>query len=590
MKYHLSQNNRLRIGCRRGVALALLALILIACTPRIQATSTPAPVQPVSSSGTQTAVSTTLPTITPEATLGMVAPQELSLYIAPYLPSSLRQGIQLPDGIHLTDEAGSAELSMVLSESSPTTRWVYALVAPFPTLTSNIPFTELQTIWNSEENETFAGQSLIMDQATYDLYSAWWGKPELQAITILPAEDLLDYAWEHQPVWALIPFEAIEAKWKVLEVDGQSPLHKDFDLDNYPLAVPFGILDANDTPLDSLPEGLHLPISNRNSSKLTVVTMTGVTALVRGTALWMERYGITYPTQDIGPLLRQSDITHISNEIPFSPDCPFPSLPTPVASGQPQPLISFCSSPAYISLLEELGADLVELTGDHFADWGDEAMKYTLDLYAAHNLPVYGGGMNADQARMPLLIENNGNKLAFLGCNIGWPVRRDQIQESALASADHPGAAQCDFEWLSTEIPRLRAEGFQVIFTFQHREYDRMKAEPILVEDFGRIADYGATVVSGSQAHQPHSMAFENGAFIHYGLGNLFFDQYHFCADYACDYAFIDQHFFYDNRYLGVELIPIVFVDLARPRLMTEAERTAYLEKIFAASGWTVSP
>ena len=586
--FHLPHHCQLRTEYRRLVALAFLAFFLVACTTRISTTSAPTLTQPSASTQTPVSVSTPLPVIRPSES--PITATTTTLYVAPYFPASLLQSLQLSDAFRLTENEDEADISLEVSVSSASTLWVYALVAPFPTITKNVSSADLRDAWNGTGSELFASSPLLMEQMTFELFTAWWGDPDPQAVQILPASDLLDYAWQHQPSWTLIPFEAIEPKWKVLAVDRQSPLYKNFNLDDYPLAVPFSILDKNGLPLSSLPEGFSLPSSNRDPAKLTVVAMTGVTALVRGTALWMERYGITYPAQDVGPLLRQADLTHISNEIPFSPDCPFPSIPTPVPTDQPQPLISFCSSPAYIALLKELGADLVELTGDHFADWGDEAMKYTLDLYAAHNLPVYGGGMNAEQARQPLLLENNGNKLAFLGCNIGWPVRRDQIPESALAKGDHPGAAQCDFEWLSIEIPRLRAEGYQVIFTFQHREYDKMKVEPILVEDFGLIASYGATVVSGSQAHQPHGMAFVNGAFIHYGLGNLFFDQYHFCAYYACDDAFIDQHYFYDNRYLGTELVPIIFTDLARPRLMTEAEAAAYLEKIFTASGWTVIP
>lgn len=468
--------------------------------------------------------------------------------------------------------------------------WIYALVAPFPTPISGVSSTELKSAWMGEPAQSFTGQPLLMTQATLNLFTALWEQPDSLAVVVLPQDELLKYAWQHQPTWAIIPFEEIEPQWKVLEVDSQSPLANDFDIETYPLTVYFNIFDANSSPIEALPQDLIPQISNRDSSKLTVVALTGVTAMVRGTALWMERYGITYPAQDVGPILRQADLTHISNEIPFVPGCPFPSIPTPVPTDQPQPLISFCSSPEYVALLEEVGADVVELTGDHFADWGDEAMKYTLDLYTQHKLPVYGGGMNAEQARQSILVEHNGNKLAFLGCNIGWPVRRDQIPESALATSTHPGAAECDFDWLSTEIPHLRSEGYQVIFTFQHREYDTMKAEPLLVKDFGLIASYGATVVSGSQAHQPHSIAFENDAFIHYGLGNLFFDQYHFCAYYACDYAFIDQHVFYDNRYLGVELIPLIFVDLAQPRPMTESEAAAYLTRIFNASEWSVDP
>ncbi|HSQ16788.1 MAG TPA: CapA family protein, partial [Anaerolineales bacterium] len=313
------------------------------------------------------------------------------------------------------------------------------------------------------------------------------------------------------------------------------------------------------------------------ASQLTIVDMTGVTALVRGTALWMERYGITYPAQDIGSILASADLTHISNEIPFTPDCPYPELyPTGMV---------FCSSPTYMDLLQTVGADIIELTGDHFSDWGPEAMYYTLSIYQDHNMLVYGGGINAEQARRPTLVEHNGNKLAFIGCNIGCEVK-PQVPCDALATSEQPGAAQCDFAWLSGEITRLSNLGYQVIFTFQHREEYTYSATPILVEDFGQVAQMGAVIVSGSQAHQPHGFAYQDSAFIHYGLGNLFFDQYHFCADFACDYAFIDRHVFYAGRHISTELIPIKFVDLARARLMTPEEAARFLQIIFTSSGW----
>ncbi len=81
-------------------------------------------------------------------------------------------------------------------------------------------------------------------------------------------------------------------------------------------------------------------------------------------------------------------------------------------------------------------------------------------------------------------------------------------------------------------------------------------------------------------------MAFDSKSFIHYGLGNLFFDQYQFCTNNACDDGFIDRHVFYDGRYIGTELLTIRFVDYARPRLMTQEERVELLDKVFSASGW----
>jgi poly-gamma-glutamate synthesis protein (capsule biosynthesis protein) len=120
----------------------------------------------------------------------------------------------------------------------------------------------------------------------------------------------------------------------------------------------------------------------------------------------------------------------------------------------------------------------------------------------------------------------------------------------------------------------------------QHKEYYTYVAESDLLHDFNDMAKAGAVIVSGSQAHQPHGMAFDNGAFIHYGLGNLFFDQYNYCPGYACNYAFIDRHVFYDGRYINTELLTTKFTDLAHSRPMTPEERANFLQLIFEASEW----
>jgi poly-gamma-glutamate synthesis protein (capsule biosynthesis protein) len=487
----------------------------------------------------------------------------------------MRAVLTLPTGFTLATRPEEADISLGVagSNGSPASRWIYALVAPFPTITDGVTSVDLRNAWEGNSTNPFSGHPLLMDDSTLGVLTAYWGAPAPQAVQVLASDELLDYAWNNRPSWAVIPFESIEPRWKVLTIDDQSPIHKDFAPSNYLLTVAFVISGS----VNIQPDVLSLPATNRDPSKLTTLAMTGVTALVRGTALTMEQYGITYPAQDIGSLLASADITHISNEIPFAPDCPFPEL-------APSQLV-FCSDPRYIELLQAVGTDIVELTGDHFSDYGPEATLNTIQMYRDLGWQYYGGGANAEEARQPVLIENNGNRLAFMGCNVGCQVK-NEIPCDAIATDTLPGAAQCDFDWISTEIPSLREEGYQVIFTFQHREYYTYTTEPILAEDFGLVAAAGATIVSGSQAHQPHGFAFQDGAFIHYGLGNLFFDQYHFCADYACDDAFIDRHVFYDGHYISTELITIHFVDLARPHLMTPAERANFLEIIFRASGW----
>lgn len=407
-----------------------------------------------------------------------------------------------------------------------------------------------------------------MDQNTFELFNALWGPAASGSVNIVPKSELVDYAWTHQPTWAIIPFESLDPRWKVLTVDGLSPIHKDFDLTGYPLKVPISLF-GDPEAVELVKTNFVLPSTNRDPGKITVVAMTGVTALVRATAFMMEQNGITYPSQDIRNWLLNADITHISNEVPFAENCPYPD---PV-----QAEVRFCSRDAYIQLLEDVGADVVELTGDHFQDWGTEAMFHTINLYRERGWQYYGGGMDLADGRKALLIENNGNRVAFIGCN-------GKGGSFAQAGETNPGAVACDLGWMAQEITRLKAEGYLVIATFQHHEYYSYAASPDQQQDFRQMAEAGAVIVSGSQAHQPQGMEFLNGAFIHYGLGNLFFDQYDLCP--ACRQGLIDRHVFYDGRYISTELLPIQFVDYSRSRPMTDDETSTLLQELFVASGW----
>jgi poly-gamma-glutamate synthesis protein (capsule biosynthesis protein) len=487
------------------------------------------------------------------------------LWISPGLPVGLRQAINPPPELDLTASPDGATLRLEVSQSNPVSYWIYALAAPFPTIPDGVSSDTLLRTWRGESVGPFGGRALLMDESTLAALTALWDAPASGAVQVLPAGDLLDQAWSAGRSWAIVPFEALEPRWKVLLVDGQSPIRTSFDPGSYALALPVSLVGPPDLLAAYGP--LLAPASNRDPAKMTVLAMTGVTALVRATAYAMEQKGISYPGRDIGDWLRAADLTHISNEVPFAEDCPYPN---PV-----QASMRFCSDPRYVKLLEDVGTDIVELTGDHFQDWGAEAMRLTLRMYRERGWAYYGGGANLEEARQAITLEHNGNRLAFIGCN---------AKGLARASASQPGAATCGYDWMASEIARLRAEGYLPIATFQHYEYYTYPAQGSQQRDFRRMADAGAVIVSGSQAHQPQAFDFASQALIHYGLGNLFFDQYD--VSLAARQGFVDLHIFYDGRYLGAELLTHLFIDYARPRPMTSNEREDLLIKVFRASGW----
>ena len=546
-----------------------LSLLLSACGAAAMQPSSIAPSAEPSTAITQ--APTITPTIpTPEPTRTTQPP---AVWIDPRLPVEILQSFGNSPTVIRVGSKEEALLSLTIDTEEPLSTWIYALAAPFATVTDDVSTESLVAFWKG--NAVFPASALVMPPAIFDSLKARFGSP-LGDARPLAEEDLLTFCQSHQKAWAILPFEKLEPQWKVISLDGNSPIHKDFTSEKYPLIVQIGwdegMRPLTETETQLAEEAIQsIPTTNCQADRLTTVILTGVTAMTRATGKEMELYGVLSPAVSIGELMREADIAHVSNEVPFATNCPPPQW-------QQEIDLVFCSDDKYIDLMREIGTDVVELTGDHFSDYGPEAMYHTLEMYKKEGWSYYGGGKDISEAKQPLKITHNGNKIAFLGCNAKAP-------GYATASETNPGALHCDMDEIVEQIKTLKDEGYQVIFTFQHQEIYRWNPTEQMIADFHRVADAGAAIVSGSQAHQPHLVEFYGNSLIHYGLGNLFFDQLGWSED--TDKAFLDRHIFYDGKYLGVELITVQFFNWSTPTLMTPEARAVMLQRLFTESGFS---
>lgn len=442
-------------------------------------------------------------------------------------------------------------LLLMAAGSCDASEMVYALTAPYPTVSDGLPLADLKAFWEGDPAEGIT--ELVMAPGTLLAFSGEWGAPAVaSAVSAMEPDALLPYAWGREGCMALVPFDQLDPRWKVMDVDGISPFSLSFDPAAYALSL-------------QLPEGEP---SNFDREKLTTLTLTGTTAMARNFSYHAETDGLLVPVENIAETLSASDLTHISNEASFTPDCP-PAVPLRREA-------RFCSSPAYIAILEAVGADLIELTGNHNADWGYEPFDYSLELYAEKGMLTYGGGRTQEEAQAPLLIEHNGNRIALIGCNAIGP-------ETVWAAEGHSGAARCDLEKMKQQITDLKAAGWLTVVTFQHLEWTWYDVPALESHDFFEIArEAGPAVISGSQAHIPQGMTFVGNTFIHFGLGNLLFDQ---MSDVERT-SFFDRHYFYDGRYIGNQLETIMLENYSQLRFLDSEERAAFLSLIFDTCSW----
>jgi len=362
---------------------------------------------------------------------------------------------------------------------------------------------------------------------------------------------------------AFIPVSQLSDKVRLMSFDGS------YYLDDFTKGAVFrqavfsggGNDGLNNLKLTSLP----------HKDTTLKVNMTGVTALTR---LMMRKLATTndptYFSAKIGDFLKDADITHVSNEVSFKPGCTYSND-------------VFCSDPRFIETLKASGVNLVELTGNHNNDTGNQYNTDTINEYHKLGWHTFGGGLNAQEAAKPYIADQKGNKVAFLGYNYA-----DSPSGGPIAKATTAGANSFDFDKIKSDIEAAKQQGAYVIVDVQFWECysypDGYVEFPICDQPiadqqatFRKIIDLGADMVIGTQAHQPQTYELYKGKQIYYGLGNLYFEQIQWPGT---ERGIILTHYFVDGKLLQTRLTPTIYDKDYQTHISTVDQSTYLLNRL----------
>lgn len=468
--------------------------------------------------------------------------------------------------------SATLQLDWNVEGGTPVYELTFAAATRFNTIFPTTTLTTVQEAWQSQSAE-FTTVAILSD--TIPALEQLLGPRGEHVAAYALVDEVANAAYAREPVLALLPFDQLVPKLAVLAVDGQNPVENAnrFTPEAYPLVATLYLHGLQEMMPDEQPVEATLlaaiPPGNRDPNRLTVIAMTGVTAMTRLTAQQMDEFGPEWPAAVIGPELAAADITHISNEVPFVEECE-----TDIRVDN----FNFCSKPEYLAALTAVGVDIIGLTGNHQNDFGRENALKSLELYADAGLPVYGGGRNEAEAHAPLFLEHNGNRFAFLGANSYGPAL-------AWATADKPGSARLDVERMSATIRSIRTEDRADVILAELQYHERYDVSPFIEQriDFNALSKAGADIVTGVQSHVPQALEFTDGKLILYGLGNLFFDQ---MASLSTREGIIAKHTIYKGRHISTQLLTTLIYDYGQPRWTTPDERSSLLRRVFAASYW----
>ena len=474
--------------------------------------------------------------------------------------------------VFLLDQPRNADVQIrLVAGNEPAGSVLYtrylAPVAPFATVQDEVSMAELTLRWQGR-----GSGPLIIDADYVSELEAVFGEEAADSVQTASGSALAAVLEVTAGSLGLVPFEGLTPVLKVMNLNGANILSNTFDAANYPLTA---VVSAFGPDREAVAAALRPQITeptNRRADALTTLIMTGVTAMARVTAARMEAKGYVYPSQVISPTLRAADITHISNEVPFLAGCDVdPSLNNMI----------LCSSPVYWAALEALGTDIVGLSGNHVNDFGQEGARESIGWYRKNGIPIYGSGLNEEEACAPLLFTHNGNRFAFFAALAHYP-------SFAWATEDGPGA--CHYNGnkarIFARIAALRDEVDVIAVELQHEEI--YNPAPIFrqVQDFRELRAAGVDIVTGVQSHVPQAMepygyGNEKPGIVVYGLGNLFFDQ---MWSWQTRTSLIARHTIHDGKVISTEILTAVLEDYAQPRWTTEVERADLLRQIFDAA------
>ena len=298
---------------------------------------------------------------------------------------------------------------------------------------------------------------------------------------------------------------------------------------------------------------------------------TGVMAFSRIMNTKLAEKGPKHFAEKIGGFFKSRDLVHTSNEASF-----YERASSAGATGTP-----ICAKPAFLETMLELGINIVELTGNHNRDCGIQAAKTTVEKYLENEIKIVGGGRSATEAAEPLKIDQKNNKITMLAYN----------QSTGGATRDNtPGANQYYENVAKQDIDEAKARGDFVIVDIQYYEcnaYDSQTENGTCdranssagdqVGFFRHLIDLGADLVVGTSAHQPQTFELYSNGAIYYGLGNLFFDQYHWPGTTR---SLVLSHYFYKGKLLQTQILPTVYDSEFQTRLMDEADVKWFIERL----------
>lgn len=218
-----------------------------------------------------------------------------------------------------------------------------------------------------------------------------------------------------------------------------------------------------------------------------------------------------FEMSDICARLAKCDHIHANLESPVSDvGSPYPKQ---------DPNVCFCADPKMVGVLERLAVSSVNLANNHVLDYGEDALRRTLEILDDARIPSFGAGENAAQANRPFVLQVGAFKVGFIGSNFIFSASTER------AGRNSPGAADFQLSTLIQSVEDLKAKVDIVVVSVHWGLEYSFYPLPYIQRAARRLVDAGARLVIGHGPHYVQPVERYGSGCIVYSLGNFIFDE-----------------------------------------------------------------
>lgn len=246
--------------------------------------------------------------------------------------------------------------------------------------------------------------------------------------------------------------------------------------------------------------------------------------LFAGDVLLDERYAVMANLLDRGGdvekafstellnVMRSADVFMLNNEFTFT------NRGTPTIGKQ----FTFRADPEKVSLLQEIGVDMVSVANNHIYDYGEISLLDTLDTLDSAGIAYTGAGKNLEEAMKPVYLIANGMKIGVISAT---QIERNGTPDTKEATETTPGVLRCmDTTNLLHVINEMEQNcDYTILYihwgTELQEEIDWLQEEqaPVYVQA-------GVDLIIGDHPHCLQKIDTVSGVPVVYSLGNFWFN------------------------------------------------------------------